>query len=48
MSFPTLGNSGDLNVGGMNSEQKAKEYLKGGEKTVQIPSEKSSKLKGEK
>ena len=46
--IPTLGNSGDLNVGGMNSEQKAKEYLKGGEKAVQIPSEKSSKPKGEK
>ena len=46
--IPTLGNSGDLNVGGMNSEQKAREYLKGEEKAVQIPYEKSSKPKGEK
>ena len=45
---PTVGNSGDLNVGGMNSKQKAREYLKGGEKAVQIPSEKSLKPKSKK
>ena len=36
------------NINGMNSEQKAREYLKGGEKAIQIPSEKSLKPKGEK
>ena len=46
--FPTLGNAGDFNVGGMNSKQKASEYLKGGEKAEQIPSTKSLKPKGDK
>ena len=36
------------NIGGMNSEQKASEYLKGSEKAEQIPSTKSLKPKGDK
>ena len=36
------------NINCMNSEQKAREYLKGGEKAIQIPSERSFKPKGEK
>ena len=36
------------NINGMNSEQKAREYLKGREQAIQIPSEKSVKPKGEK
>ena len=31
----------------MNSKQKAREYLKGGENAIQIPSDKSLKPKGE-
>jgi hypothetical protein len=46
--IPTFGTSGGLNVGGMNSKQKATEYLKGGEKAEQIPFIKSLKPKDEK
>ena len=37
-----------LGIGGMDVQEKAKEYLKGGEKAVQIPSAKSLKPKSEK
>ena len=45
---PTVGHAGGFNVGGMNSQQKAQEYLKGGEKAEQIHPAKPLKTKEEK
>ena len=38
----------NLGIGGMNAQEKAKEYLKGGEKAIQIPSTKSLKPESKK
>lgn len=37
-----------LGIGGMDAQEKAKEYLKGGEKAVQIPPTKSLKPESKK